>query len=71
MLDRTNTDDSPWYVVDMNDKRAGRLNVIAHLLSRVPYRDLTPAALALPERQAPKGYEPPDWSHLEIPRAYA
>ncbi len=71
MLDRTNTDDSPWHVVDMNDKRAGRLNVISHMLSRVPYRDLTPPALALPERQAARGYEPPDWSHLEIPRAYA
>ena len=70
MLEQTNTDWAPWHVADMNDKRAGRLNIINHLLSRIPYRDLTPPPLELPDRQEQSGYAPPDWSELDIPQVY-
>jgi len=70
MFVHTHTTWAPWHVVDMNDKRAGRLNLIRHLLGIVPYEDLTPPPLELPERQPARGYVAPDWSRLEIPRLY-
>jgi polyphosphate kinase 2 len=70
ILGETGTLESPWHLVDMNDKRAGRLNIISHLLSRVPYEDLTPPPLTLPDRQEPGGYRPPNWDHLMIPTVY-
>jgi len=43
MFARTDTKVSPWYVVNSDNKKQARLNCIAHLLSRVPYKDLTPS----------------------------
>lgn len=52
MFRHTDTEQSPWYVVASDDKRRTRLNVIRHLLSQIPYADLTPESLALlPWRQ--------------------
>lgn len=70
-FERTNTEWAPWHLANLEDKKAGRLNVISHLLSQIPYEDLTPAPLELPERQPPAGYVDPDWSHLEIPRHFS
>ncbi len=50
---------APWYVVNADDKRAARLNCITHLLSMVPYEDLTPKPLKLPPRQDDPGYVRP------------
>jgi polyphosphate kinase 2 len=38
MLDATDTKHAPWHIVDSNDKKAARLNCIAHLLSQIPYK---------------------------------
>ncbi|WP_328793032.1 MULTISPECIES: polyphosphate kinase 2 [unclassified Streptomyces] len=46
--------DAPWYVVESDDKRSARLNMIAHLLSSLPY-----TFVALPRRPASTGYERP------------
>ena len=70
ILGKTSPTWAPWHVVDMNDKRAGRLNLIAHLLSQIPYDDLTPPPLDMPERQPAAGYVAPDWSRLDVPRVY-
>lgn len=70
MLRRTSTEWAPWHLADMNNKRIGRLNVISHLLDQVPYHDLTPAPLDMPDRQPAGDYVPPDWTHLEIPRPF-
>jgi polyphosphate kinase 2 len=71
MLAHTSTPHAPWYIVDANIKRHARLNVIAHLLSLIPYEDLTPAPLELPPRQDPGDYQHPDFSHLNfVPAAY-
>ena len=74
MLMHTSTEHAPWYVVDANVKRHARLNVISHLLSKIPYKDLTPEPLELPPRQEGGGYEHPDFSkysnlHL-VPAVY-
>ncbi|MFG3255347.1 polyphosphate kinase 2 [Streptomyces sp. NPDC048172] len=64
MLAHTDTDRSPWYVVDSDDKRSARLSMIAHLLSTVPYDavDSPAPALGLPPRPPSTGYVRPPWS---------
>jgi len=49
--------EAPWYVVEADDKRRARINMIAHLLSSVPYVDVRRTPLSLPRRPPPKGYE--------------
>ena len=71
MLATTSTPYAPWHIVDANVKRHARLNIISHLLSCVPYEDLTPRHLELPPRQAAGDYVPPDFSeHLFVPARY-
>jgi polyphosphate kinase len=72
MFAATDTDDSPWWVVDGNEKRHARLNCIAHLLDQVPYVDLTPDPVELPPRPAPTGtyVRPPIDSQRFVPRRY-
>ncbi len=62
MIAQTSTSIAPWWIVDGNIKRHARLNTITHLLSQIPYRDLTPRQLRLPGRQKAKGYRTPDYS---------
>jgi polyphosphate kinase 2 len=72
MLFNTSTPHAPWYVVDANIKRHARLNIISHLLSMIPYEDLTPEPLVLPPRQDAAGYRHPDFSELKfVPSVYS
>ncbi|MGW7419162.1 polyphosphate kinase 2 [Streptomyces sp. NPDC054813] len=59
MLVYTDVSETPWYVVESDDKRRARLNMIAHLLSTVPYHDVPPPVLKLPKRPPSTGYERP------------
>ncbi|MGW3768363.1 polyphosphate kinase 2 [Actinomadura verrucosospora] len=59
MFVHTDIPEAPWYVVESDDKRRARINMIAHLLSTIPYRTVEPPRLALPERPPPRGYERP------------
>lgn len=71
MFSYTDTKQSPWYVVNADDKKRARLNVIAHLLSLIPYEDLTPEPLKLPPRQPDSGYiRPPLSDQTFIPERY-
>jgi polyphosphate kinase 2 len=71
MLQHTSTAHAPWYIVDANIKRHARLNVISHLLSQIPYEDLTPEALELPPRQEAGDYQHPDLSEFNfVPAVY-
>jgi polyphosphate kinase len=60
MFVHTDIPEAPWHVVDSDDKRRGRINMIAHLLSSVPYYDVERVPLELPPRAKGKGYERPD-----------
>jgi polyphosphate kinase 2 len=51
---------APWYVVRTDDKRRGRLNLITHLLSQVPYEPLVRKEISFPERQDPGDYTEPN-----------
>jgi len=71
MFAHTDTDLSPWWVVQADDKRRARLNTIAHLLSSIPYEYEPPAPLALPPRQSDEGYQrPPLETQRFVPDAY-
>lgn len=62
MFARTDTNISPWFVVDADDKKKARLNCIAHLLQQIPYTNLTPVEIELPPRQSDNGYKRPKMS---------
>ncbi len=62
MFRYTDTKLSPWYVVEADDKKRARLNCINHLLSKIPYEDLTPQVLSLPSRQEDDSYVRPPFS---------
>ena len=62
---------APWYVVNADDKKRARLNVIRHLLSMIPYKDLTPEPIILPPRQKENGYvRPPLANQTFVPEVY-
>lgn len=62
MFKHTDIKQAPWYVVQGDDKKRTRLNVIAHLLSLIPYDELKDPTLKLPRRQQDKGYVRPPMS---------
>jgi polyphosphate kinase 2 len=70
MFAATDTDWAPWYVVDADDKRRARLNVISHLLGQVPYEPLEQRDVKLPRRQRAGTYEQPDLPLRRIPTPY-
>jgi polyphosphate kinase len=71
MFARTDTDHSPWYVVEADDKRTARLNLISHLLSLIPYEQLKPPKpVKLPARQRRAYKRPPRDSQREVPVRY-
>ena len=59
MFVHTDTSAAPWWVVEAEDKRRARLNMIAHLLSSVPYQEVPPRALKLPHRPPASDYVRP------------
>jgi len=70
MFAATDTSQSPWYVVQTDDKERARLNCISHFLSAVPWKKIPQAKVNLPKRQKPKGYKPADWNCRWIPEKY-
>jgi len=70
MFAATDTPESPWYVVDSNDQKRGRLNCISHFLSLIPYEEVPHEKVKLPKRQAPNGYKEPDYPFKYVPEQY-
>jgi polyphosphate kinase 2 len=62
MFKYTDIKQAPWYVVASDDKRRARLNVVSHLLSLIPYEDLTPEPMELPPEQTDESYVRPPMS---------
>ncbi len=71
MLDATDTVWAPWYVVDSNDKKKARLNIIAHMLAHIPYEHLKIPKIEFPPRQKPKGYKESSRARNRIEDRYA
>jgi polyphosphate kinase 2 len=71
MFAHTNIPEAPWFTVEANDKRRARLNCIRHLLSKVPYEDMTPEAIELPPRKGSGDYQrPPLNEQFFVPNHY-
>src|SRR3954453_24162496 len=70
MFAYTDTRESPWYVVEADDKRTMRLNLISHLLSLIPYEDVPREKVTLPPRQKRSYVRPPQQSQNYVPRRY-
>jgi polyphosphate kinase 2 len=70
MFAATDSPQSPWYVVQTDDKERARLNCISHLVSVVPWKRISQGKVTLPKRQKPKGYKDPDWNYRWIPEKY-
>jgi polyphosphate kinase 2 len=70
MFAYTDTKWSPWWVVDAEDKRRAHLNCIHHLLSLMPYHDVTSAPVTLPPRQHDDYVRPPIQDQTYVPQVY-
>ena len=71
MFQYTDTEISPWYVIDGDNKKLARLNCINHFLSLIPYEETKEEKIKLPPRQKDKGYiRPPIDSQRWIPKIY-
>jgi polyphosphate kinase 2 len=70
MLAASDTPWAPWYIAHTDDKKRGRLNIITHLLSQVPYDPLEPRDIQLPKRQGPGKYVEPQLPLKHIPTPF-
>ena len=70
MFAATDTSWAPWFVVDNDDKKRGRLNIISHLLSRVPYQHLPQPEVSMPKKPSAHGYVEPDLPLHHIPTPF-
>ncbi|HMK13697.1 MAG TPA: polyphosphate kinase 2 [Burkholderiales bacterium] len=70
MFKATDTSWAPWYVVNSDDKKRARLNLITHLLSKIPYKKIKRDKVKLPKRQKPHGYKEPDYPFKFIPEKF-
>jgi len=72
MMVHTDIPEAPWFVVESDEKKRARLNMIAHLLSTLPYTDIQSPVLELPKRPKSKTYErPPREQTTYVPDHYA
>jgi polyphosphate kinase len=70
MLRATDTAWAPWYVARTDDKKRGRLNIITHLLGRIPYEPLPHRTVSLPKRRKANGYPEPAVPLRYVPTPY-
>ncbi len=70
MFAQTDTEDSPWFVVEADDKRTARLNLIAHLLEQIPYASVDQGQIEFPPRQERAYTRPPLDTQTFVPERY-
>jgi polyphosphate kinase 2 len=70
MFKETDTDFAPWYVARTDDKRRGRLNIIRHILSKIPYKEAPREKVKFPKRQKAHGYREPDYPYKFVKERY-
>jgi polyphosphate kinase 2 len=67
MFQASDTSWAPWYVVRSDEKKRARLNLISHLLKRIPYEEQKREKVKLPDRQKAQGYKDPDYPYKFVP----
>jgi polyphosphate kinase 2 len=70
MFAATNTAWAPWFVVDNDDKKRGRLNIISHLLSRIPYEPIAGPVVTMPKKPRAGGYVEPELPVYRVPTPF-
>jgi polyphosphate kinase 2 len=70
MLTASDTPWAPWFVANSDDKKRARLNIISHILSRVPYEEIPHDKVKLPERKKINRYKSPDYPFKHIPELF-
>ena len=70
MIAATDTEFAPWFLAHSDDKKRARLNVISHLLSRIPYDPQPELHVKLPKRQGAQGYVEPDYAFTYVPTRF-
>ena len=70
MLLHTDIAEAPWFVVDAEDKKTARLNLISHLLSQIPYEDLPTQEYVLSDRQKRAYQRPPIEDQNWVPKRF-
>jgi polyphosphate kinase 2 len=70
MFQATDTNWAPWFVARSDDKRRARLNILRHLLSKIPYKTAPREKVRLPKRQKRHGYREPDYPYKYVPEKY-
>ena len=70
MIASTDTEWAPWYLAHSDDKKRARLNVISHLLSRIPYDPQPDPDVRLPKRHGPRGYAESDYPFTYVPTRF-
>ncbi len=70
MFAATDTDIAPWHVARTDDKRRGQLNIITHLISQIPYKDLPRKKIKLPKRKLRGGNREQDYPFKFIKEVY-
>ncbi len=66
----TDIKEAPWYVVPSDDKRRARLNCIGHILSSIPYGDVVPEPIEIPQREELPYIRPPMREQTFVPQRY-
>ena len=70
MLAATDTAWAPWFIAHNDDKKRGRLNIISHLLGRIPYEPVPRAEIKFPKKPSPHGYVEPDMPLHRVPETF-
>ena len=70
MFAASDTEHAPWHVVRSDDKRRARLNIIAHILDAIPYKEAPRDKVKLPDRQKRNGYKEPDYPYKYVEERY-
>ncbi|MFG1479396.1 polyphosphate kinase 2 [Xanthobacter sp. V4C-4] len=70
MFAATDTEWAPWYVAHSDDKKRTRLNIVSHLLSKIPYEELPSEKVKLPKRDKPHGYVESDRPCRTVPERF-
>jgi polyphosphate kinase 2 len=70
MFAATHTDFAPWYLARSDDKKSARLNIISHLLSKIPYEEVKREKVVLPKRKLSSDHRGTDHSSKFIPERY-
>jgi len=70
MFTATDTHFAPWFVANAENKKRLRLNLISHLLSQIPYKEMARDKVKLPKRQKANGYREPDFPYKYVPEKF-